>query len=133
MELVYPGYRIVTFHAGNTSGWPVPADRVVDGLASRIGKLTGEDALEDEIVEAAKCALELVDEGFGAKRVKLAGGSYEFEVRDRGELQVDLDDGTLWLSPLDPGNDQHRDTLAAIGVTSYSLNPREVARDRGRS
>lgn len=128
-ERVYPGYRMIAHYGGNTYGWPVPADRVHDGLASRIAKLTGAYGTQDEVELAAECALEHVDagDGHGTRSIELGGNDYPVECRD-GEVRLELDGGTIWLSPLDPGTEQGRDTLGAIGVTSYSFPV-----ERGRS
>jgi hypothetical protein len=107
-----PGYRIVTFYEGNTFGWAVPADRIVAGLASRIGKLTGGAGDEGEAVEAAKRLLRAVDAGFPGEPIEIGGEAYDVKMH-YGEAQFELAEGTLWLTALDPD-----ETLAAIGVTS---------------
>jgi hypothetical protein len=101
-DLKFPGYRIVAHYGGTTYGWPVSADRIADALADRIGKVDPEITLEN----AELTATELL------KRVDENGGQ---------EVEIDGDSGRLWISALDPRNDQQRDTLHAIGVVSYAF------------
>jgi hypothetical protein len=98
--LRFPAYRIVTHYQGNTSGWPVTADRVVDALADRLSKIGDIDLEEAE--SEARLLLARVDGNGGC------------------ELGSDVGDGRLWLTAVDPATGEGRDTLGSIGVTSFS-------------
>lgn len=100
----FPAYRIVAYYGGTTYSWPVPADRIVDALANRLSKIEPELDL-DEAESEANLLLKRVDQNGGQ------------------EVGTDVGTGHLWLTAIDPHDEQGRDTLGAIGVTSYSLNP----------